>query len=260
MKVWRSKEHAKYYLLGVYLSDGSVEDGYRFRLTQSGLENGGIVWITTSALCKLGISCTLRMGSPGSLNKLRYQILTYRSLESKDLIRWLAQYTRSKSILPQIPPHLLPEVLAGVLDGDGSIGCHRRDAVKGFHRSITWYGKSEYIQFLMSQLKILGVRFHGVHVPPGLTNFGKPHVPHWGINVQSFFSTGLFVRMPKKLDRLVEIAGSYTERIPQLIGEHWLTETLPLIPRSAKEYLVDLDLAWIHPKYRRAYSDLLERL
>lgn len=188
---WKSPEHAKYYLLGVYLSDGTMSHS-RFRLS---VRDKGFRDITAEALDLLEIkhSCTERERPGGRVSPsgrisragTKFYVKVLSSPKGNALSKWMVDFTRSKQHLPHIPSQLLIEVLAGVLDGDG--GVSKR------HSHVRVSGTKGYLPGLICQLDSLGILVRGPH-----SSKRTPHHRRYTILLRNFMSAGLYFRMPRK--------------------------------------------------------------
>jgi hypothetical protein len=186
-----STEHAKYYLLGVYLSDGTIAHGQftlkvrdrKFRDITSKALNLLEIKHSRAKYRRLGGRAIFKTGTSKTGNTFSVYVLS--TPEGRALSEWMVKSTRSKEHLPYISSELLPEVLAGVLDGDGSANA-RLSQVR-----VT--GVREYLPKLVHQLSSLGIKIRGPY-----SYEKQPNLRRYTICSTQFLCAGLYFRMPRK--------------------------------------------------------------
>lgn len=199
MRPWKSPEHARYYLLGVYLSDGGLTNNGRFWLRVRDKEFRRVV-ANALGILKIGYSYGERpvkkrkifghsCFAPAAVN---FWVRVLSSPEGNRLSKWMRDFTQNKESLPQVLREYLPELVAGVLDGDGNVYIPRDRK----RPRISVSGKCGYLPDLIYQVRKLSVRVNG----PYLNNNGTPV---YRLNTRDFLTAGLFFRMSRKQEKLM---------------------------------------------------------
>lgn len=129
-------------------------------------------------------------GGPDSLG--RFSTRTRTSSAEQNLTSWMRSSTKDKEDLPAILSEHLPELIAGVLDGDGCVYISKRRN----RPRVTVAGKCGYLTELVKKLVRFGVRVQG----PYLNNSG---VPMYRLNPRDFLTRELFFRLSRKQEKLV---------------------------------------------------------
>jgi len=185
-KNFETQEHALAYIMGVYLSDGSIN-----------IDSGSFVLGVTDEVFRDKVARAFDI--VGS----KYSLYTYppqRPLGKKQVFwlqerspykvgRWLEkEFPDGKDHLPNVPDDLVRDLVAGILDGDGSIfldkGCPRLKVC----------GYSKYLADLQKLFERFGVI---MHYRPG-------ECVHY-INLKSFVKAGFYFRMPRKQELVEEV-------------------------------------------------------
>lgn len=202
---WESSQHAKYYLLGVYLSDGSLCGPKKcFRLSVRDQEFRDTAAAALDLL-KIAHSCrehyrkerVIFDGKSRSKGGTIFRVRAFVSPEGRELSRWLMSSTQNKESLPPIPSECFPELVAGVLDGDGCVSVTKR---KGRPRIII-SGKCGYLSKLIKELQKFGVRVQGPYI-------NNTEVPMYRPNPRDFVDRGLFFRLSRKQKKLEAAVGA----------------------------------------------------
>jgi len=188
----KSPNNARAYLMGVYLSDGILgTDTGAFRLT---VTDETFRDEAARALDIVGSEYTLRTYPPhiGREGYNRKRTFRLRERSPYKVSQWLEkEFPEGKDHLPNMPDDLVRDLVAGVLDGDGSI-FYRGD---GYQLKVCGY--SDYLadlEELLDEFEVI------MHYRPGKKN-------HY-INLRSFAEADFYFRMPRK-QKLVE---EYTKR------------------------------------------------
>jgi len=189
-KDFKTPNNALAYLMGVYLSDGCIH-----------INSGSFgLSVTDEAFCDevaraldlVGSKYTLHTRQPrlgGWEKKLKY---TLRERAPYKIGLWLEkEFPNGRDHLPNVPDDLVRDLVAGILDGDGSI-YHRGD---GYQLQVCGY--SDYLDDLRDLFERFSVKMY--YRPGGMNH---------NLNFKSFVKAGFYFRMPRK-QKLVE---EYTKR------------------------------------------------
>lgn len=184
VKTFESQRHALAYLMGVYLSDGSVSQA-----------RGSFGLCVKDEEFRDAVAEAMKLtGARFGLG--RHQSGAYRLWENSPypVGSWLEDtFPAGKDSLPVIPDDLARDLVAGVMDGDGSIHLeYRRVSRQSYYRLVvcgySWYlGDLEYL-----------FADHGVKM------YYRPERPNHNINKESFVREGFYFRMPRKQALLEE--------------------------------------------------------
>jgi len=173
--------------MGVYLSDGSVSQRGHFSLGVADEEFRDEV---AQAMKMVGAKFGLGPFQPGPVTDHRTgKVYTpkrlYRLREHAPLRvgGWLEDvFPSGRDHLPSIPEDLVRDLVAGVMDGDGSIWLRNK-----VYYELCVCGYSNYLddlEFLFED--------HGVLM------YYRPGAINHNINIRSFVEAGFYFRMPRK--------------------------------------------------------------
>lgn len=177
------------YLLGAYLSDGT--------LNWSG-STPRVGWQVKDRAFADCIALALStVGSPyhyGRRNwKLEGELLPYYFVKEKaggKLGLWLNRVSPEKSCLPKVPKDLVCPLVAGLMDGDGSISVSKGSIAEKFR--LSYSGSMGFVKDFRELFSFLGVRIGKV----------EWDTLKWRINLQDYLKVGLCFAMPRKQVRL----------------------------------------------------------
>jgi len=194
MKDFETPEHALAYLMGVYLSDGSLgsEGGLRLDVTDEVFRDEA-----ARAFKVLGSTYGLGVGpyyvkANGEIRR-PYRVYERAPYKVGD---WLEkEFPDGKDHLPNVPDDLVRDLVAGILDGDGCISRNKR----GYFQ-LQVCGYSDYLVDLEELLDEFGVIMY--HRLGGITHT---------INLRSFVEEGFYFRMPRKQALVEEYTKRYTK-------------------------------------------------
>lgn len=188
--MFESKRHARAYLMGVYLSDGSVETqqgNFRLGVTDKAFRDA-----TARAMEMLGARFTLSERKRGPVTsqvtgkvyqcKREYRL---RELSPYPVGRWLEREfwgAKDHLPLPYITDDIVRDLVAGVMDGDG---CISHCASGQFLLAVC--GCSKYLEDLRELLAVHNVKM-------SYLSEASQH----NINIKSFVEAGFYFRMPRK--------------------------------------------------------------
>ena len=165
--------------MGAYLSDGSVDQNGVFSLKVADEPFRDVV---VSALVLLDVSYKTSKG--WSSDSRMFRLWTpYHSKVGE----WLRRTTRNKQSLPKVKGDILPELVAGVLDGDGGVQSNG---------TVYVYGGKGYLSDLIERLERFGVPCSGPYAT------GSPNCWKWRLSKVGVLKGGLFFRIPRKQQRL----------------------------------------------------------
>lgn len=181
---WKTSKHALAYVLGSYLSDGCTD--YRVGAFRLAVNDKAFAFTVADALVRLGIPHRVspQRAVSGFTGKVFTRWLVCEHVRGREirLGDWCEQVTSNKEELPSMPTEVFPEVVAGAMDGDGSIS----------HSSHQWNlslsGTRTYILDLANTLETWGVK----------VSYPRPPNIGYRINLPSFIDAGFFFRMPRK--------------------------------------------------------------
>jgi len=192
MKDFETSEHALAYLMGVYLSDGYLggEGDFVLRVTDEIFRDEA-----ARALDLTGSKYTLKTYPPRVLSDgcNRKQQFHLRERSPYKVGDWLwGEFEGKKDHLPNVPEDLVRDLVAGILDGDGSI---RR---QGRWPELVVCGYSNYLADLQKLFERFGVI---MHYRPGKNGHN--------LNFKSFVRAGFYFRMPRKQELVEEYTSRY---------------------------------------------------
>jgi len=194
-KNFETQEHALAYLMGVYLSDGNLgTDSGRFGLcvTDEIFRDEA-----AKAMNLVGSKYSLKSLPPQRpLGKKRRFFLWERS--PYKVGHWLEnEFPNGKDHLPNIPDDLAQDLVAGILDGDGSICRAKRGGYDIYQLKVCGY--SDYLWDLPELFERFGVI---MHYCPGENGHN--------INLKSFVRAWFYFRMPRKQKLVEEYVKKFT--------------------------------------------------
>lgn len=187
--MFKSKRHALAYLMGVYLSDGSVNsDQGRFVLKVKDEEFRDAV---AEAMELVGAEFTLFERGPhlGTIDGVSFNSKRSYGLRERKPFKvgwWLESwFPDGRDHLPNIPDDLARDLVAGIMDGDGSIWIQKGTD----QRHLAVCGRSGYL----ADLQRLFASYE-------VTMYYRPESGRCGqtINVKSFVTAGFYFRLSRK--------------------------------------------------------------
>jgi len=187
-KDFKTPEHALAYLIGVYLSDGTLgtdSGAFRLRVTDEIFRDEA-----AGAFDIIGSKYSLGTYPPrirrDGYNRKR--IFHLRECSPYKVSRWLEkEFPNGKDHLPNVPDDLARDLVAGILDGDGTIYLTGRPSP-----TLKVCGYSDYLVDLRDLFEHFSVK---MYYRPGEANHR--------LNFKSFVEAGFYFRMPRKQE-LVE--------------------------------------------------------
>jgi len=185
------EQSALAYLLGAYLSDGSLsinEDLTAAKAHWGGIKDEYFIDCIGIALTKIGVPYSFgdRAKFQGTYRR-RFRIRERKN--KKELGNWLWEVSgEKKEILPKIPRELVRPLVAGLMDGDGGAYLSPRGGV-----TLHYTGKAGFVQDFRTLLTSLGIRISSQGT--------KNH--QFCINREDFLREGLCFAMPRKQALLV---------------------------------------------------------
>ena len=189
------------YLLGAFLSDGHLSWPGRDPHPTWNIRDEPFAVTISAALSNLGCPHDLRKTNRREAH--HKDAWNVREKAAGRFGTWLRKVTFNKDRLPKIPSELVRPLVAGLMDGDGSMG--GTPAEKG-HFKLSYSGGAGFVLDFRELLGNLGIR-QGKLIDKSESNPRggyRSSCYYWSINIEDYLAQGLTFAMPRKRRRLVQ--------------------------------------------------------
>ena len=199
------------YLVGVYLSDGSVhEPNGRMKIFTHSSIDKEFVDKTVSALQVMLPTTTIRQRvmvrtniAASSLAKRFTSAIHEVTVSNTEFCDWLQSVTSSKAIVPMLPKELMIHLLSGFIDGDGYINVFKdKDRIQIDNSYLRCYqagicGKGPKMVHLVKAFQSVGVKL-------GTMTLGKRDVETYKVQLSTLAESGICFAITRKFFRFCQ--------------------------------------------------------
>lgn len=203
------------YLLGAYLSDGTLSYEGRYPHPKWQIVDEPFADQIVAALEGVGSSCSKRWRAPRQLGWQAVWVVGEKAAGQMGC--WMRRVVPEKRTLPVIPKDLVPPLIAGLMDGDGCISVQLSER-----------GTKEYTLYFVGNdgfLPKVRELLAALRVKQGKVRSNGDNCLRWTINIEGFLAAGLYFTIPRKQERLAQwchkvIDSGYGQKA--LVASWWL--------------------------------------